>query len=188
MSKRFILGIDPGTNITGYGIISSEGRDLELLTYGVIQLGKSGLDHPEKLKKIYDRISGIIQEFRPGEMALESPFQGKNPQSLLKLGRAQGVAMAAGMSQGLSIAEYAPRKVKMAVTGNGAASKQQVCHILEHILHFQQEGKFLDATDALAVAVCHAFQFKIDAGPKAKDWSTFLENHPGRVKRRGRGE
>ena len=185
MTQRIILGIDPGTNITGYGIIVGRGKRMEVIAAGVIQLGRSSIDHPAKLKKIYDRVSSLIQEFRPREMALEAPFYGKNVQSMLKLGRAQGVAMAAGLSHDLPIYEYAPKKVKMAVTGQGGASKEQVASMLKQILDFQVHELPLDATDGLAVAVFHFFQGA--EGPKStakNDWSSFLKAHPDKVKKR----
>ncbi|WNJ20153.1 crossover junction endodeoxyribonuclease RuvC [Pontibacter sp. G13] len=182
---RVIIGIDPGTTVTGYGIISCEGKRMELLACGAIQLGKSGDPHPERLSKIFRRVQGLVREFKATEMALEAPFFGKNPQSMLKLGRAQGVAMAAGLSEGLEIFEYAPRKVKMAVTGNGSASKDMVAGMLRTLLKFEETPKFLDATDGLAVAVCHFFQGRAtQTGPKANNWQAFLKQNPDRVKRR----
>ena len=156
-----------------------------IVTYGVIQLGKQSPDHTVRLKKIFTRVSSLIKEFKPGELAIEAPFYGKNVQSMLKLGRAQGVAMTAAMVYDLPIAEYAPRKVKQAVTGQGNASKQQVSKMLEQILDFQVESQFLDATDALAVAVCHFFQSNaLNAGSTHRGWNDFLEKNPDRVKKR----
>ncbi|MDX2283280.1 MAG: crossover junction endodeoxyribonuclease RuvC [Bacteroidia bacterium] len=188
-ASRLILGIDPGTAVTGYGLVRSSGRRLELVACGVIQLGRVETGHPEKLKRIYQRIAGLIEEFRPDEMAIEAPFYGKNPQSMLKLGRAQGVAMAAGMISGLGITEYAPRKVKTAVTGNGNASKEQVFRMLQRLLKFEETPKYLDATDALAVAVCHAYQGELPAAQgKSGDWAAFIRNNPGRVVARNQAE
>ncbi len=187
MADRIILGIDPGTRITGYGLISCKGKNMTLLNYGVIRLDKQAASHPEKLKKIFSRINSLVQEFEPQEMALEAPFHGKNVQSMLKLGRAQGVAMAAGLVNGVEIFEYAPRKIKQAVTGNGRASKLMVCKTLEQMLSFKAEDKFMDATDGLAAAVCHFFQMKVGAGKagvQAKDWAAFIAQNPGRVKKK----
>lgn len=180
--ERLIIGIDPGTNITGYGIIIQRGRKLELVTHGVIQLGRTQLDHPDKLRKIFMRVSSLVEEFHPDEMALESPYQGKNVQSMLKLGRAQGVAMAAGLMKGLPIAEYAPRKVKQAVTGNGGSSKEQVAAMLKRMFPLPDETEWFDATDGLAVAVCHAYQAGDPSEKGHKDWKSFIEKNPGRVR------
>ena len=182
---RIILGVDPGTTVTGYGVIRCKGKYMELINYGIIQLGKQQLAHPDKLKKIFDRVSSLVSEFEVKEMALEAPFHGKNVQSMLKLGRAQGVAMAAGLVYNLPIFEYAPKKVKMAVTGNGNASKEQVARMLENLLEFTFEQVPLDATDGLAVAVCHFFQGKIlSSGGGGKNWSSFLKDNPERVRQR----
>ncbi len=179
--SRIIMGIDPGTNITGYGILEMHGRTMSLVTLGVIQLGRTELDHPEKLKKIFQRISSLIEEFHPHELALEAPFQGKNVQSMLKLGRAQGVAMAAGLMKDLPIFEYAPRKVKQAVTGNGSASKEQVAAMLARLFPGSENQKWIDATDGLAVAVCHAYQGGGNGSkPGYKDWKSFLDQNPNR--------
>lgn len=185
-AMRIILGIDPGTQVTGYGIIQGQGKQMSLLAAGVIKLGKSQESHPEKLKRIFQRVSGLVESYAVTEMALEAPFYGKNPQSMLKLGRAQGVAMAAGLVQGLPIFEYAPRKVKVAVTGNGAASKEQVAHMLQRLLQFEEQPRYLDATDGLAVAVCHFFQGQLpeEVGNKSGDWGDFLRQNPGRIRKR----
>jgi len=180
---RIIMGIDPGTSVTGYGIIRSEGKRMQLLACGSIHLGKQEITHPEKLAKIYKRVSSLIEAYSPQEVALEAPFYGKNPQSMLKLGRAQGVAMAAALAQGLPVFEYAPRKVKVAVTGNGAASKEMVAGMLKKMMKFEEEPKYMDATDGLAVAVCHFFQGDINPEkPKAKNWADFVKRNPGRLK------
>lgn len=178
------MGVDPGTSITGYGIILCEHKKMTLLTYGLIKLGDSDISHPLKLKKIYERISSLIEEFCPDEFAIEAPFHGKNVQSMLKLGRAQGVAIAAAIAKDLPCSEYAPRKVKSAVTGNGAASKEKVVGMLERLLNFKYEETFLDASDGLAVAVCHHFQLlsPLPAG-NAKSWDAFIKNNPDRIKR-----
>lgn len=179
-TERIILGLDPGTNVMGYGLIKVTGQKLELLQFGVIHL-KRYAGHELKLKKIFDRVLTIIDEFHPDEVALEAPFFGKNVQSMLKLGRAQGVAMSAALFREIPITEYAPKKVKQAVTGNGNASKEQVAAMLKQLLKFNDIPKLLDATDALGVAVCHFFQgSKTTTGTKS--WKTFIANNPGRVK------
>jgi len=177
---RIILGVDPGTTVMGYGVILVKNKQLKLLQYGVIHLSKYS-DHAIKLSKIFERIVSIIEEFHPDEMAIEAPFFGKNVQSMLKLGRAQGVAIAAAISREVPIIEYAPKKVKQSVTGNGNASKEQVAAMLERLLNFNDTKKtnLLDATDALGVAVCHYFS-NGENKTKAKGWDTFLKDNPGR--------
>jgi crossover junction endodeoxyribonuclease RuvC len=180
LKEKIILGLDPGTNIMGYGIISIKGSRLHLLQYGVIHLSKYE-GHELKLKKIFDRVLNLVDEYHPDEVALEAPFYGKNIQSMLKLGRAQGVAMAAALYREIPITEYAPKKVKQSVTGNGNASKEQVAKMLMTLLGIKELPKLLDATDALAVALCHHFQ-KGESKTKASSWKTFLSEHPDRVK------
>ena len=176
---KIILGMDPGTNLMGYGIIHSRNNQLELIQYGVIHLKKYET-HELKLKKIFERVLGIIDDFKPDEVAIEAPFFGKNVQSMLKLGRAQGVAMAAVLYRNIPICEYAPKKVKQSVTGNGNASKEQVARMLQHLLRFKDIPKMLDATDALAVALCHLNQD--GPGPeKKKTWKNFLSQNPDRI-------
>lgn len=156
---------------------------MELLACGVIKLGNQKTSHPEKLKRIFKRISSLIEDFGPKEVALEAPFYGKNVQSMLKLGRAQGVAMAAGLIHDLPIFEYAPKKVKIAVTGNGNASKEQVARMLETLMDRKLEASYLDATDGLAVAVCHFFQGNFSQkNTNYKDWASFIQNNPDRIK------
>ena len=164
----------------GYGIIRILGSKYELLQFGVIHLSKYK-NHETKLKKIFDRILSLIDDYLPDEIALEAPFYGKNVQSMLKLGRAQGVAMAAALSRDIPIVEYAPKKVKQSVTGNGNASKEQVAAMLKTLLKFDETPKLLDATDALAVALCHHFQGG-KASVTAKSWKAFVTENPGRVK------
>ena len=177
--EKIILGLDPGTTVMGYGVVSVTGSQLKLLQYGVIHLHKySG--HELKLKKIFDRVLNLVDEYHPDEVALEAPFYGKNVQSMLKLGRAQGVAMAAALFREVPITEYAPKKVKQAVTGNGNASKEQVAKMLMTLLSIRELPKLLDATDALAVAVCHHFQ-KGSSKTKTKSWEGFLKDHPQRI-------
>jgi crossover junction endodeoxyribonuclease RuvC len=178
-----ILGIDPGTNILGYAIMEVYGSKLKLITHGVIKL-KGEEDHQSKLKEIFLQLQEIIETYLPKDMAIEAPFYAKNVQSLLKLGRAQGVAIAAGITMGLDITEYMPKKVKLAVTGNGNASKEQVAAMLEYILKIKIPSEYLDATDALAVAYCHYNQRSglLGSAGKAKDWSSFIKNNPKRLK------
>ncbi len=178
--EKIILGVDPGTSVMGYGIILINGQTLKLLQYGVIHLNKY-TNHELKLKRIFERITGLIDEYAPDEMALEAPFYGKNVQSMLKLGRAQGVAMAAALSREISIIEYAPKKVKQSVTGNGNASKEQVAAMLQKLLKFDKAPKLLDATDALAVALCHHFQ-NGTAQKANKSWKSFISDNPNRIK------
>ncbi len=174
------MGLDPGTNVMGYGVIAVKKTSLILLQYGVIHLSRY-TGHELKLKKIYDRVINLIEEYLPDEVALEAPFYGKNIQSMLKLGRAQGVAMAAALSRNIPINEYAPKKVKQSVTGNGNASKEQVSAMILTLLQIKDAPKLLDATDALAVALCHHYQ----GGRKVqnvKSWKAFLSENPDRMK------
>jgi crossover junction endodeoxyribonuclease RuvC len=180
--EKIILGIDPGTNVMGYGLILVEGNKYSLLQFGVIHL-KKYTGHELKLKKIFERITGLIDEFHPDAVALEAPFYGENVQSMLKLGRAQGVAMAAALAREIPIAEYSPKKVKQSVTGNGNASKIQVAEMLKTLLHIKELPKLLDATDALAVAICHHFHDgRLQTRGRAAGWKSFLEENPGRIK------
>ncbi len=185
IKERVILGIDPGTNILGYGVIRGEGRNsIEVIVLGVIELKKYS-DHYLKLKAIYERVQQLVDEYHPDEVAIESPFFGKNVQSMLKLGRAQGVAMAAALSRSVPIFEYAPRKIKQSITGQGAASKEQVAALLASILKVKSFTDFkLDATDALAAAVCHFYQQTGVSGGsgKASSWEDFIKKNPERVK------
>lgn len=182
--ERVILGIDPGTTTTGYGIVRIRGNQPELVVMGIIELHKLG-DHYAKLRRIFERITQLIEEYQPDELAIEAPFYGKNVQSMLKLGRAQGVAMSAALARGLSIHEYAPRKVKMSITGQGAASKEQVAGILAHTIKAPLQAETLDATDALAVAVCHFYQTNnlLAQGSAFKSWKDFLGQNPSRLKK-----
>lgn len=181
--EKIILGIDPGTNVMGYALIITEGKQYKLLQYGVIHLKKYGT-HELKLKKIFERITGILEEFLPDSVALEAPFYGANVQSMLKLGRAQGVAMAAALAREIPITEYSPKKVKQSVTGNGNASKEQVAAMLQTLFKLEEIPKILDATDALAVALCHHFhEGRIQSRGRAAGWKSFIEENPGRVKK-----
>lgn len=180
--EKIILGIDPGTNVMGYGLILVEGNKYSLIQFGVIHL-KKYTGHELKLKKIFERITGLIDEFHPDAVALEAPFYGENVQSVLKLGRAQGVAMAAALAREIPIAEYSPKKVKQSVTGNGNASKEQVAEMLKTLLNIKELPKLLDATDALGVALCHHFHDgRLQTRGRTAGWKAFLEENPGRVK------
>jgi crossover junction endodeoxyribonuclease RuvC len=176
-----ILGIDPGTIVMGYGLLHVKNNVLTPVGIGVIKLDKFD-DHALRLKKIFDRTISIIDEFRPDELAIEAPFFGKNVQSMLKLGRAQGVAIAAALSRNIPVTEYSPRKIKMSITGNGNASKEQVAGMLHQILGLGKEKDPLDATDALGAALCHYYQ-NGSAGGSAKGysgWKSYLSDNPGR--------
>ena len=181
INDRIILGIDPGTVVMGYGLIHVQNNKLSLLTLGVIKLDKYD-DHGIRLQKIFERVVGLIEEYKPDELAIEAPFFGKNVQSMLKLGRAQGVAIAAALSKKMPFVEYSPKKIKMSVTGNGNASKEQVAAMLENLLNFKHDNEYLDATDALGAAVCHHFQSKgISADKKSySGWKSFLSDNPDR--------
>lgn len=180
---RIILGIDPGTTITGYGVIEENGKSPKLLTIGVMNLSKIE-NHYEKLHKIFERTLSLIDEYKANELAIESPFYGKNVQSMLKLGRAQGTAISAAVYRNLPIFEYAPRKIKMAITGQGNATKEQVAFILQRMLKIEELPENLDATDGLAAAVCHFFQnvHTSEKTPKAKSWKEFVAKNPSRIK------
>ncbi|MEZ3578212.1 MAG: crossover junction endodeoxyribonuclease RuvC [Muribaculaceae bacterium] len=182
-ADRIIIGIDPGTNIMGYGILGIYGRKPSMIAMGLIELSKIG-DHYLRLRRIYERVSMLVEQYCPDEMAIEAPFFGKNVQSMLKLGRAQGVAMAAALGRQVPITEYEPRKIKMAITGNGAASKEQVCEMLVRILGIPRENLLpkLDATDALAAALCHFYESQKPAVAKgSKSWKDYIANHPDKV-------
>lgn len=182
-AEKVILGIDPGTNVMGYGVIHVCGKTAEMLALGVIDLRKYG-DHYLKLGHIFERITGIIDSYLPDEMAIEAPFFGKNVQSMLKLGRAQGVAMAAAIQRQVPITEYAPMKIKMAITGVGTASKEQVADMLRRMMHLDKEemGKFLDATDALAAAYCHFLQMERPMPDKKySSWKDFVNKNKDRM-------
>lgn len=180
-TDRIILGIDPGTTIMGYGLIHHKNNKIEPITLGILKLSKID-DHPLKLKKIFERTLSLIQEYKPDELAIEAPFYGKNVQSMLKLGRAQGVAMAAALSMEVPIFEYSPRKIKQSITGKGNASKEQVAAMLINLLSLTDPPDYLDATDGLAVAVCHYFQKIPGTGAKKySSWKGFVGDNPGRI-------
>jgi crossover junction endodeoxyribonuclease RuvC len=182
IKDKVILGIDPGTTVMGYGIIKITNNKMELLAMGAIELHKLGT-HYLKLQKIFERTTHLINEYKPNEVALEAPFMGKNAQSMLKLGRAQGVSMAAALSQDIPVFEYAPKKIKQSITGNGSASKEQVAGMLINILKIKAMPKYLDATDGLAVAVCHHFQGgKHTSETSYSGWGAFVKANPKRTK------
>lgn len=182
-ADRIILGIDPGTNVTGYGVLGIYGKTPRMIALGVLELGKVG-DHYIRLSHIHAKITEIVATFLPDEMAIEAPFFGKNVQSMLKLGRAQGVAIAAAIARQVPITEYEPRKIKMAITGNGAASKEQVCEMLRRMLDIPAEALStkLDATDALAAALCHYYESAKPVAAKGpKSWKDFIAKNPDKV-------
>ena len=191
-NAQIILGIDPGTLIMGYGLIAIDKGNISLVEMGVLQLAKNK-DHAERLETIFRKMESLIKVHRPSSVAIEAPFFGKNVQSMLKLGRAQGVAIAAAMMSGLQAAEYAPRKIKQSITGRGNATKEQVWKILQHTLKFEEDVRFMDATDAVAVALCHHYQsrtliqkstatkVKVPVVKKTASWESFLTNNPERV-------
>jgi len=174
-----ILGVDPGTNLLGYAVLEVHGKKTFLQTMGVLRL-QSYEDHTTKLREIFLQLQEIIETYQPTQLSIEAPFYGKNVQSMLKLGRAQGVAMAAGMTMGLKITEYSPKKIKQSITGNGNASKEQVAAMLESILNLKFTKTYLDATDALGAAMCHFNQSsnRLLGGKNYKDWGSFLRNNP----------
>lgn len=180
ISDKIILGIDPGTIVMGYGAIEIKNKKIELLAMGVVKLNKIA-DPNLKLKTIYERTVQLIDSYKADELAIEAPFFGKNVQSMLKLGRAQGVAMAAAMAREVPVMEYLPTKVKKSITGRGAASKEQVAAMLQNIVPFESQPKFLDATDGLAVAICHYFQGGHQKEKKNySGWDAFLKSNPER--------
>ncbi len=183
--KQIILGIDPGTIVLGYGIIEVEKQKITLLSMGVIHLSK--YENPlQKLRIIYEKIEGLIENYHPDSCAIEAPFFGKNVQSMLKLGRAQGVAIASALTNEVDVFEYSPKKIKQSITGNGNASKEQVAAMLQQLIKFELQPKFLDATDGLAAAVCHHFQSGSIAGAvagKVSGWADFINKNPKRLKK-----
>jgi crossover junction endodeoxyribonuclease RuvC len=180
-NERIILGIDPGTTIMGFGLIKVVNKKMEFIQLNELQLGKLD-DHYVKLKRIFERTIELIETYHPDEIAIEAPFFGKNVQSMLKLGRAQGVAMAAGLSRQIPITEYEPKKIKMAITGNGNASKEQVAKMLQQLLGLKTLPKNLDSTDGLAAAVCHFFNSgKVEIGKSYSGWDAFVKQNEDRV-------
>lgn len=182
MHEKIILGIDPGTTIMGFGLIKIVKGEMQFMQLNELILSKYD-DHYLKLKHIFNRTIELIDTYHPDEIALEAPFFGKNVQSMLKLGRAQGVAMAAGLSRDIPVTEYSPKKIKMAITGNGNASKEQVARMLQSLLGFKKMPKNLDSTDGLAAAVCHFFNGgKTQVGKQYSDWKSFVNQNPGKIK------
>lgn len=187
MNQRIILGIDPGTNIMGYGIICIQSNSISLVTTDIINMTKMD-DGFEKMKLVFKTIHDLIDEFKVDEVAIEAPFFGKNVQSMLKLGRAQGVAIAAALHNNMPVTEYSPRKVKQSITGKGSGTKEQVAFMLQRLLNLTELPPYFDQTDALAIAVCHHFQFKKPASSDAKTkkpvsgWKAFVNQNPGRIK------
>ena len=179
--ERIILGIDPGTIVMGFGLIQVNGSKVKALEIGILKLGRID-DHAVRLKRIFEETIQIIEKFHPDELAIEAPFFGKNVQSMLKLGRAQGVAIAAALSRQIPITEYSPKKIKMSITGNGNASKEQVAAMLQQILGIQKDKHALDATDALGAALCHYYQSSKAIGGKKSytGWKAFLAENPKR--------
>jgi crossover junction endodeoxyribonuclease RuvC len=181
--EKIILGIDPGTTIMGFGLIKVVGKKMEFMQLNELLLQKYN-DPYVKLKLIFERTIHLIDTYHPDEIAIEAPFFGKNVQSMLKLGRAQGVAMAAGLSREIPITEYLPKKIKMAVTGNGNASKEQVARMLQSLLKLKTLPKNLDATDGLAAAVCHFYNSgKVEIGKSYSGWESFVKQNEKRVKK-----
>lgn len=180
--ERIIIGIDPGTNVMGYGILGVNGKRPTTVAMGVVKLDKFE-SHYMRLKRIYTRVNDLCKQYLPDEMAIEAPFFGKNVQSMLKLGRAQGVAMAAALDRDVPITEYEPRKIKMAITGNGASSKEQVRELLVRILNIPRENLLpeLDSTDALAAALCHFYESGKPKIAKASSWKDFIAKNPDKV-------
>ena len=181
-TEKIILGIDPGTNVMGYGVLLVEGRNIRLMAADAIRFPAAD-DHALKLRAIFMNVSAIIEEHAPDELAIEAQFFGKNVQSMLKLGRAQGVAIAAALHRELAVVEYAPKRIKQSITGNGNASKEQVAAMLLSILQLRSLPASTDATDAVAVALCHHFcgTGQLSPARKSKDWGAFLRNNPERV-------
>ena len=181
--EKIILGVDPGTNVMGYGVLRVVGNKASLLTMGVIELKKYE-SHYLRLGKIFERITSIIDSYKPDEMAIEAPFFGKNVQSMLKLGRAQGVAITAAIMRDIPITEYEPRKIKVAITGNGSAAKEQVAGMLQRMLHIPQEDMDvqLDATDALGAAYCHFIQMgKPEVEHRFSSWKDFVQKNAAKI-------
>ena len=177
------MGIDPGTNLLGFGVIRIDGRNAVFVDMGVVDMRKEK-DHFGKLRKVSEKMDGLLDTYRPDELSVESPFYGKNPQVMLKLGRAQGAAITAALRRGIPVTEYAPRKAKISITGAGAASKEQVSIMIQKILGVKLNPEHFDATDALALAVCHYFHLvnPLAAARSSGSWEKFIEAHPDRIR------
>ena len=181
---KIILGIDPGTNIAGYGIIGISKNDMTLISMGILDLRKEP-DHASKLKSIFEQCTQLMDTYLPDEVALEAPFMGKNPQSMLKLGRAQGVSMAAALNRQIPVFEYAPKRIKQSVTGKGTASKEQVAGMVGALLKLEKAHSKLDASDAVAVAICHHFMNKpgqVSSRTSYGSWNSFVSKNPDKIK------
>ena len=178
---KIILGIDPGTTIMGFGLIKVINKKIELIEMDELKLIKIK-DHYVRLKLIFEKTIELIDKHKPDEISIEAPFFGKNVQSMLKLGRAQGVAMAAGLSRQIPVTEYSPKKIKMAITGNGNASKEQVAKMLQNLFSIKELPKNLDSTDGLAAAVCHFYNNEsISTDKKYSGWSSYIKNNPKKI-------
>lgn len=183
INEKIIMGIDPGTNVMGFGIIKIKNNNMELIELNELNLSKEK-DHYLKLSIIFKRTSELIKQHMPDEIAIEAPFFGKNVQSMLKLGRAQGVAMAAGLNFKIPVTEYSPKKIKLSITGNGNASKEQVAKMLQQLLGLKTLPKNLDSTDGLAAAVCHFFNSsRVEVGKSYSGWEAFVKQNENRVKK-----
>lgn len=181
VKEKIILGIDPGTNVMGFGVLCVHNKTLSSVSMGAITIKEE--DYILKLGRILEKVEELVEEFKPDQVAVEAPFFGKNVQSMLKLGRAQGVAISAALRRGIPVTEYSPRKIKQSITGNGAASKEQVASILQQLLKIDRLPKYLDATDGMAVAVCHHLQTSISIpSGGGKSWENFIRQNPGRIK------
>ena len=180
-NEKIILGIDPGTTIMGFGLIRVVSKKMELIQMSELNLVKYK-DHYLKLKLVFERTIELINNYKPDEIAIEAPFFGKNVQSMLKLGRAQGVAMIAGLSREIPITEYSPKKIKKSITGNGNASKEQVAKMLQNLLKIENLPKNLDATDGLAAAVCHFYnEGKLSSNKKYSSWSSYVSQNKDKL-------
>ncbi len=183
-TSTIILGIDPGTLVLGYGVIEIAASKMKLISMGVVSLSKHE-DTLQRLKIISEKVTGLINQYQPTATSIEAPFFGKNVQSMLKLGRAQGVCIAASLICEVPVFEYSPKKIKQSITGNGNASKEQVAAMLQQLCKFDLQPKFLDATDALGAAVCHHFQNNFSSssgGKKFSGWKDFVTNNPAKIK------
>lgn len=182
--SNIILGVDPGTQLMGFALLNASGNNTQVLLMDVLKLTHHK-DIYERLEKIHTKITELITLYQPASFAIEAPFFGKNVQSMLKLGRAQGVAIAAAMQGGLAVTEYSPKKVKQSITGNGNADKEQVWHMLKRVLNIEEKPQYFDATDALAVALCHHYQSNSVLAAKGKafkNWDDFLSKNPQKIK------
>jgi crossover junction endodeoxyribonuclease RuvC len=185
MNRDVIMGIDPGTNVLGFGIIAIQGKGIRLISAGSIHMSKEK-NHYEKLKKVYRSLENLLDLHQPGVVSVEAPFFGKNVQSMLKLGRAQGIALGVALARNVEVVEYSPKKIKHAITGRGNSSKEQVAAMLCQILDCRLDSKFLDTTDGLAAAVCHFFQRSRPGSSRNsyQDWKHYVDGNPARLVQR----